>query len=84
MADCGSRIVPPPMVPTSIEGIETEIWRLPFTLRTVNKKPMNTADCDLLVHNCNAVGRFDNLRGILSGGQVDGSNNVGSVGIETT
>jgi hypothetical protein len=32
MADWGSRMVPPPMVPTSIEGMETEIWRLPFTL----------------------------------------------------
>jgi hypothetical protein len=37
MADWGSRMVPPPMVPTSIEGIETEIWRLPFTLSNVSK-----------------------------------------------
>ena len=28
----GSRTVPPPMVPTSMHGIETEIWRLPFKL----------------------------------------------------
>jgi len=33
MALWGSRIVPPPIVPTSIEGMETEIWRLPFMLR---------------------------------------------------
>ena len=31
MADWGSRMVPPPMVPTSMEGMETEIWRLPLT-----------------------------------------------------
>jgi hypothetical protein len=33
IAACGSRTVPPPMVPTSIEGMLTEIWRLPFRLR---------------------------------------------------
>ena len=33
MADWGSRMVPPPMVPTSIEGMETEIWRSPRTLK---------------------------------------------------
>ena len=32
IADWGSRMVPPPIVPTSIEGMETEIWRFPFTL----------------------------------------------------
>lgn len=32
MADWGSRIVPPPRVPTSIEGIETEICREPRRL----------------------------------------------------
>jgi hypothetical protein len=32
IADWGSRIVPPPMVPTSIEGMLTLIWRLPLTL----------------------------------------------------
>jgi hypothetical protein len=35
MADWGSRIVPPPMVPTSIEGMETETWRFPFTLELI-------------------------------------------------
>lgn len=33
IADCASRIVPPPMVPTSMDGIETEICRFPLTLR---------------------------------------------------
>lgn len=33
MADCASRIVPPPIVPTSMEGIDTAIWRLPLRLR---------------------------------------------------
>jgi hypothetical protein len=32
MADWGSRIVPPPIVPTSIHGIDTEICRLPLRL----------------------------------------------------
>lgn len=32
IAACGSRIVPPPRVPTSMEGMETEIWRLPRKL----------------------------------------------------
>ena len=32
MAAWGSRMVPPPMVPTSIEGMETEIWRFPLRL----------------------------------------------------
>jgi len=33
MAAWGSRMVPPPMVPTSMEGMETEIWRFPLRLR---------------------------------------------------
>lgn len=32
MADCASRMVPPPIVPTSMEGIDTAIWRLPLLL----------------------------------------------------
>ncbi len=32
MLDWASRMVPPPMVPTSMLGMETEIWRLPFVL----------------------------------------------------
>ena len=30
IALCGSRTVPPPIVPTSIQGIDTLIWRLPL------------------------------------------------------
>ena len=30
--DCASRMVPPPIVPTSIEGMETLIWRFPLLL----------------------------------------------------
>lgn len=32
IADCPSRMVPPPMVPTSMDGIETAICRLPLML----------------------------------------------------
>lgn len=39
MADCASRMVPPPMVPTSIEGIETAIWRFPLQLDAVSTLP---------------------------------------------
>lgn len=39
MAACGSRIVPPPMVPTSIEGIETDICKLPSTLNGAEETP---------------------------------------------
>jgi hypothetical protein len=36
MADCASRIVPPPIVPTSIEGMETLICKLPLLLVLVS------------------------------------------------
>lgn len=41
MADWVSRIVPPPIVPTSMEGMETLIWRLPFVLLIVWRKSVS-------------------------------------------
>lgn len=38
MLDWASRIVPPPIVPTSMLGIETEIWRLPLLLLLVSQR----------------------------------------------
>jgi hypothetical protein len=34
IAPWGSRMVPPPNVPTSRDGMETEIWRAPLRLRS--------------------------------------------------
>lgn len=38
IADCASRIVPPPSVPTSMDGMDTLICRWPFTLLPVSER----------------------------------------------
>lgn len=48
MADWGSRMVPPPRVPTSIEGMETEIWREPRRLLTVSGVLLRCSPIDVL------------------------------------
>lgn len=83
MALWGSRIVPPPRVPTSREGIDTEICSAPLRLEVVSKIPYST-ETNLLLHNGDAVGALDNLGRVLTSGKEDGSNNVGSVGVEST
>ena len=39
---------------------------------------------DLLVHNSNAVGAFDDLRWVLARSQKHGRNDIGRVSIEST
>lgn len=88
MALWGSRIVPPPMVPTSIEGMETEIWRLPFMLRrvsccSVQERPFPLlGKGNVLVHDGDAVCTFYNLGRVLARGEEDGRDDVGSVSVE--
>lgn len=85
MADWGSRMVPPPMVPTSIEGMDTETWRSSRTLWRVSGWWLwGWRKGNVLSHDGNTVGRLHDLRGILTGGEEDGGDNVGGVGVETS
>lgn len=87
IAPWGSRMVPPPSVPTSIEGIVTVIWREPPTLLArLAYKPTNILSTfvDLLLHKGHAVGTFYNLCRVLSGSDEDGGDDVARMGIEAS
>lgn len=89
MADWGSRTVPPPIVPTSIDGIETEIWSAP--LKLVRGRVLvcgflggEREGGDELSHHGDAVAASNVLCRVLACGQEDRSDDVGSVSIETS
>ena len=86
MADWASRIVPPPMVPTSMEGMETEIWRLPSTLGVVSWLVFNCflllgGGGNLLLHDGHTAATLYILGWILAGGEEEGGDDVGCVGV---
>lgn len=64
----GSRTVPPPIVPTSIQGIETEIWRLPLKLSYVSIIFVISSCADSLPHDRDTITALNVLRGILTSG----------------
>ncbi len=82
--DCASRMVPPPMVPTSMDGIETLICRLPLLLCFVSMVDVSVETGDLLLHDCDTIAAFYDLGWILPSCNEHGCNDIGRMSVEPT
>lgn len=83
MADCASRMVPPPMVPTSMEGMETDIWRLSLLLiEWLALRVRRGVSGDLLLHDCDTIAALDDLCRILACSEEDRGDNIRCVSVE--
>lgn len=78
-ADCAGNDVPPPTVPTSMQGIVTDMYKSfpSFMLMSARNRAI------LPLHEGDAIRALDILRWILAGREVNRCQNVRCVGIES-